>query len=152
METRDASIYKNYKSLHNKVRNETRYLHREEQRQVAFQCKENPKVFWKYVNSKCKVHELIGDLKSEDVHGNVVLACTNSEKAEVLGKFFESVFVTEKDSVPHNLQPRSCQSLFRDPIFSEQIILEKLSSLKVSKYPAPDNIHPLNPMDTVRVT
>ena len=32
--------------------------------------------------------------------------------------------------------------LFRDPIFSEQIILEKLNSLKVSKSPDPDNIHP----------
>ena len=45
----------------------------------------------------------IGDLKSEDVYGNVVLASTNSEKAEMLGKFFESVFVKENDSVQHNL-------------------------------------------------
>ena len=32
--------------------------------------------------------------------------------------------------------------LFRDPIFSEQIILEKLNSLKESTSPGPDNIHP----------
>ena len=38
--------YKKYKSVCNKVRNETRNLQREEQRQVACQCKENPKVFW----------------------------------------------------------------------------------------------------------
>ena len=81
--------------------------------------------------------EHIGDLKSEDVYGNVVLASMNSEKAEVLGKFFESVFVIENDSVPHNLQPRPCQSLFRDPIFSEQIILEKLNSLKYQNLQVP---------------
>ena len=90
---------KKYKSVRNKVRNETRNLQRDEQRQVACQCKENPKVFWKYINSKRqrKVHEHIGDLKSEDEYGNVVLASTNSENAEVLGKFFESVFVKEND-------------------------------------------------------
>ena len=65
----------------------------------------------------------------------------------MLGKFFESVFVKENDSVPHNLQRRPCQSLFRDPIFSEQIILEKLNSLKVSKSPGHDN----SSTDTVRV-
>ena len=31
---------------------------------------------WKYINSKRKVHEHIGDLKSEDVYGNVVVAST----------------------------------------------------------------------------
>ena len=60
----------------------------------------------------------------------------------MLAKFYESVFVKENDSVPHNLQPRPCQSLFRDPIYSEKIILEKLNSLKVSKSPGPDNTHP----------
>ena len=65
METRDDSIYKKYKSVRNKVRNETRNLQREEQRQVAFQCKENPKVFWKYISSKRKVHEHIGDLNQK---------------------------------------------------------------------------------------
>jgi len=42
----------------------------------------------------------------------------------------------------YNLQPRPCQSLFRDPIFSEQIILEEFNSLKVSKSPGLDDIHP----------
>jgi len=50
--TYHTSIFKEYKSVRNKVRNETRNLQREEQRQVAFQCKENPKVFWKYINIK----------------------------------------------------------------------------------------------------
>ena len=142
METRDGTIYKKYKSIRNKVRNETRKLHIEEQRQVASQCKENLKIFWKFVNSKRKVHEHIGDLKIEDSDGIVSTACTNLEKAEALGNFFASVFVNEPDSVPPTLQPRPSQSLFTDPEFSEQIIFEKLNNLKVTKSPGPDNIHP----------
>jgi len=70
------------------------------------------------------------------------MAHTNLEKAEALGNFFASVFVSEPDFVSPNLQPRTCYSSFRDPLFNEQIILEKLNNLKVAKSPGPDNLHP----------
>ena len=53
METRDASIYKKYKSVRNKVRNETRNLQREE-RQVAFQCKDK-KLSYRRGTARCVV-------------------------------------------------------------------------------------------------
>jgi len=87
IETRDSIIYKKYKSVRNKVRNETRKLRIEEQRQVATQCKDNPKIFWKFVNSKLKAHEHIGDLNTVDRDGNILMARTNLEKAEALGNF-----------------------------------------------------------------
>ena len=59
-----------------------------------------------------------------------------------MGNFFASVFVSESDSVPPNITPRSCHSPFVDPVFSEQIIYEKLNNLKVAKSPGPDHIHP----------
>jgi len=65
-ETRDHTIHKKYKSIRNKVRNETRKLQMEEQRLVASHCKENPKIFWKYVNSKRKICDHIGDLITDD--------------------------------------------------------------------------------------
>ena len=55
LETRDKTVLKKYKSARNKIRNETRKLQKEEQRNVAGQCKQNPKVFWKYINSKRKM-------------------------------------------------------------------------------------------------
>ena len=110
METRDSTIYKKYKSIRNKVRNETRKLQKEEQRQVASQCTDNPKLFWKFVNGKCKMHEHIGNLKAEDSDGNAFTACTNYEKAEVLGNFFASVFVNESDFNLPSLQPRPSHS------------------------------------------
>jgi len=72
IETRNSIIHKKYKSVRNKVRNGTRKLQIEERRQVASQCKDNPKIFWKFVNSKRKVHEHIGDLKTEDRNGNIL--------------------------------------------------------------------------------
>jgi len=122
IETRDQTIHKKYKSIRNKVRNETRKLQMEEQRLVASHCKENPKIFWKYVNSKRKICDHIGDLITDDKEGNTSKACTNSQKAEVLGNFFASVFVRETHYDPPNSQPRPCQSSFSDPIFSEQVI------------------------------
>ena len=70
------------------------------------------------------------------------MARTNLEKTEALGNFFASVFVSEPHFVTPNLQPRTCHSSFRDPLFNEQIILEKLNNLKVAKSPGPDNLHP----------
>ena len=46
------------------------------------------------------------------------------------------------DSVPPNLQYRSCQSPFTDPSFCKEIIFKKLNNLKTAKSPGPDNIHP----------
>ena len=39
-------------------------------------------------------------------------------------------------------QPRPCQTSFSDPIFSEQVIFDKLKNLNVTKSPGPDSIHP----------
>ena len=105
---------KKYKSIRNKVRNETRKLQMEEQRLVASHCEENPKIFLKYVNSKRKTCDHIGDLITDDKYGNVSKACTNSQKAEVLGNFFASVFVRETHYDPPNSQLRPCQSSFSD--------------------------------------
>ena len=96
----------------------------------------------KYVNSKRKTCDHIGDLITDDKEGNISKACTNSQKAEVLGNFFASVFVRETHYDPPNSQPRPCQTSFSDPIFSEQVIFDKLKNLNVTKSPGPDSIHP----------
>jgi len=77
-------IYKKYKSVRNALRNATRKLQKDEQKKVAMQCKKNLKIFWKYINSKRQIHDHIGNLKSLDKDGNMLTACTDSEKAEAL--------------------------------------------------------------------
>jgi len=142
IETRDASVYRKYKSVRNAVRNATRKLQKDEQKEVTMQCKKNPKIFWKYIDSKRQIYDHIGDLKTFDKDGNMRTACTDSDKAEALGNFFASVFNRESEFVEATAQPRPCQFSSQDPDISEQIILKKLNDLNVTKSPGPDNIHP----------
>ena len=60
-------------------------------------CKDNPKHFWKYVKSKTKSKEPIGDLVYTHDIGDKITATTDDNKAEVLCDFFSSVFCLEKD-------------------------------------------------------
>ena len=142
METRDKTVLKKYKSVRNKIRNEIRRLQREEQRTVATQCKQNPKVFWKYINSKRKSKIGIGDLNSADEHGNPVVVSNNMEKAEVLGNFFSSVFTVENELGSFGTPHRPYHSPIEQLSFNEQVILDKLHNLKITKSPGPDGIHP----------
>ena len=97
METRDAAIYKKYKSVRNAVTREIRKIVRNEQREVALQCKSNPKKFWNYINSKRTTKSAIGDLVTRDNYGNTVIVSGNEQKAEVLGSYFSGVFTKENN-------------------------------------------------------
>ena len=68
-------------------------------------------VFWKYINSERQIHDNIGDLKTFDKDGNMRTACTDSDKAEVLGNFFAGVFKRESEFVEATAQPIPCQFL-----------------------------------------
>ena len=144
METRDSAIYKKYKSARNAVTREIRKIVRNEQHEVALQCKSNPKKFWNYINSKRKTKSTIGDLVTTDNYGNTVIAAGNEQKAEVLGSYFSGVF-TKENNIPYDttniinadetLSHLNCQ-------FGEEIILDKISQLNVCKSPGPDSFHP----------
>jgi len=116
IETRDASIYKKYKTMRNSVRNSTRKLEKE-QKKVAMHCRKNPKIFWKYINSKRQIRDHIGDLKTQDKDGNMLTARIDFDKAEVLGNLFASGFNRESEfAEAFTAQPRPCQFSFRDPV------------------------------------
>ena len=52
METRDIKIFSKYKCARNAVCREIRKINREQQQQVASQCKENQKKIGKFINNK----------------------------------------------------------------------------------------------------
>ena len=113
-----------------------------EQKEVASQCKQNPKKFWKYVNSKRKIKSGIGDLKTVDIHGNTRLITKDEEKANALGIFFSSVFADEMNTqAPDTYDTFSSTSITNIDI-NEQIILNKLNKLDVTKSPGPDGLYP----------
>ena len=109
---------------------------------VASQCNQNPKKFWKYVNSKRKLKSSIGGLKTVDIHGNTRLITKDEEKANALGNFFSIVFTDEMNTqAPVRYDTFSSTSINNIEI-DEQIILNKLNKLDVSKSPGTDILHP----------
>jgi len=53
------------------VRAESRKIIKKEQTNVARCCKDNPKKFWKYVNSKTSYRTGAGDLSYVDDNGDI---------------------------------------------------------------------------------
>jgi len=111
METRDDFVYKKYKSARNAVSREIRKITRNEQHEVALQCKLNPKKFWSYINSKRKTKTSIGDLVTTDNGGNILIASDNKQKAEVLGRHFSGVF-TQDSNVLYNTRNLNMNGIF----------------------------------------
>ena len=89
--TRDGLDYLAYIGERNAVNKETRKAVRDFEKDIASIAKKDPKKFFRYVNSKVKTKTGIGDLYSEDG----VMTADNKEKANVLNRFFSSVFTIE---------------------------------------------------------
>lgn len=141
IETRDPAKLVEYKRQRNKVRNITRKGKLELEKSIASNIKENPKLFWKYVNSKTKTKSTIPDLE-ETTENGTILYKDEQGKAEHLNTFFRSVQTIEPtENLPHLTPIPNINSPERIIITPDQV-LKKLKKLKISKAPGPDNIHP----------
>ncbi|KAK2142378.1 hypothetical protein LSH36_963g00061 [Paralvinella palmiformis] len=69
----------------------TRNLCRDFERELAANLKDNSKDFWTYCKSKLNNKTGLGDIQNED--GS--LTSDDHEKAEILNKYFTSVFTRE---------------------------------------------------------
>jgi hypothetical protein len=65
------------------------------EKEIAQNAKSNPKIFWKYANSKRKTNTGISELTFKSEEGEERKTTTDKEKAEVLASFFSSVFTIE---------------------------------------------------------
>ena len=64
---------------------------KEHEKNIAKECKNDPKLFWKYVQSKLKFSTGISPLKRE----NGEIAETDADKAETINTFSSKVFTRE---------------------------------------------------------
>ena len=142
MESQDAKVYEDYCKCRNQLRRKTRNAIKAREKEIAKHVKSNSKVFWAYVNAKTKLRSSIPDLWMEGNDGEKVRTPNDREKAQVLGKFFSSVFVQEPDGEWYLNNLNNVERTRLQVILTENVVLEKLKALDPSKSPGPDALHP----------
>ena len=141
LETEDGKVYSEYRKCSNQLRNLTRKATKEFEKNLARNVKSQPKKFWKYVNNKRTVKTSIPDLYVSDDEDPNFMASADKDKANRLADFFSGVMTKEIDGVWNLInKPEIRHSL--DIEINEEIVIKKLSKLKIGKSPGPDNIHP----------
>ena len=136
--TREGKNYEKYKKLSNKVKAATRKITKAFEKKLVDKIKTNPKAYWNYVNSKKKCKIRINSLRNPDGE----LTEDDTEKVDILNKFFTSVFTKEDLTNIPELNDDYQGPLLINIDFSESDIEEILKSLKIHKSPGPDNLHP----------
>lgn len=112
---------------------------------IAKKTKEDPKIFWKYVQSKTKVKDNIDCIidKDGEIHTE------NGPKAKLLNIFFQSVFNidTDTDELPH-IDTKTEERL-TTVVFNEEIVTKHLNLVNETKSQGADSIHPKLIKETV---
>ena len=142
IETKNPQTHKEYKKVRNEIHKQTHLIIKKEQCEVAKQCKSNPKKFRKFVSSKSTEQTRISDIKSHRCDGNILLANDDEDKANAFGDCFAAVYTRESDNIFNELPSRHSSVLRENVVFTEEAILDKLTSIKVNKSPGPDLLHP----------
>ena len=110
-----------------------------EEKRVASASKENPKEFFAYVNSRKPIKNNISPLK--DLEGNLVTS--DFEKAELMNKYFTSVFTTEElSTIPEPVIKYEGTRPLDRINFTLDDVKKKIKKLNKFKAPGPDDIHP----------
>ena len=64
-------------------------LQKQFEMKLAAKAKSNPKAIWKYINSKTKTRVGVSELNTDPVDRTSKLTTTDTEKADVLGQFYD---------------------------------------------------------------
>ena len=137
MSSKDPIDFARYCTIRNKLRSLTRKLRANFEKLISKELKSNPKVFWKYTNSRLKTKPGIEDLKDE----KGFLCSDDHTKAQILNNFFSSVFTNEDTSRVPVLSAYEGSPL-ENLVFTEDKVKALLDGLNTSSSPGPDGIHP----------
>ena len=109
------------------------------EKQIAKDCKSNPKFFWKYVQEKSKQTTGISPLDK----GDGVFVNDDIDKADVLNAFFSSVFTREDtNNVPEAKEGTESKNIYLTDIVITPRIKDKLKQLNNCTAQGPDGIPP----------
>jgi hypothetical protein len=146
-QTKYGRDHEEYKKERNSLREFTRKLQKEFEKDLINKLKKDPKSFWKYANSKLKTRSKISKLlKSDGTYTE-----TPEEQAQVLNDFFSSVFTKEDLVNIPSLDDRYSGDPLENMYITSDMVLKKLKKLKIHKSAGPDGLHPRILRETAEV-
>ena len=131
-------FYVRFAKLRNKLRALTRSLRSKHEANIAKNIKENPKGFWKYVNSQLKTKVQIDVLIDPDSSTSLL----DSDKATTLNNFFSSVFCAEDISDIPTYDRNFVGPFLLEIQVEIEDVRDQLLGLNPGKSVGPDNVHP----------
>ena len=129
--SRNWDVYIRERNYYVKVRREEK---RNFEKDVIDKCKEQPKLFYRYVNGKLKNKHDIGKLRKENIEYT-----EDQEMAEVMSDHFSEVFTRETNRNEETEQQRKSPPL-RDIIVEREDIEQEIRNLDVRRAHGPDEI------------
>ena len=117
-----------------------KFFRKNQERDISFNAKTNNKAFWKYIYAKAKSTSGIASLHANLLDVNSILVDNNKEKANILNKYFASVYTEEPNGEIPAIPTRSSVNQ-EGVIIIENALKNLLSELDVNKSPGPDGIH-----------
>ena len=141
LDSKNSWHYQDYIKERNKTTKLLKKARREHEQKIAEKSKENPKVFWNFINEQRKCKENIPALKGDDG----VIYTDDYNKTCILNKFFSSVFTVEDTQNIPNIKPgEKSNNVFISEIMNitEETVSLKLKSLNPNKSPGPDKMYP----------
>ena len=133
-ETRSPQKWNDYARIRNQVKSRMRKLRYKKEVKVSEDCKDNPKSFWKYVNSKRKNSQQMPNLTDSNT-----CADTDIEKAELLSNILSEVMTVEPNvDAPDESNPEGLSDIKID----QREVVYLLENLNVNKSPDVDGFHP----------
>ena len=140
--TKDPEVRRQYNRTRNQVKKMTRKLRKQFEDDISKKAKTNPKLIWQYIKSKSKTREGIGELYVNQDLKKGKKTDKDTDKANLLGEFFSSVFVREPDGEIPTIEDRHVTHNMYKLVISEEDVKKVLRQLKIDKSPGLDSMHP----------
>ena len=105
--------------------------------------KENPKVIWRYINSKSKTRVGIGELCKDPTNPKSEKTNDDREKANILARYFTSVFTQEPQGDIPTLPDRPRIFPMSELVIQKDDVIKILGKLRQDKSPGLDCLHPM---------
>ena len=128
--------YLAYKAVEKETKKLVLQAKKKFEKKLAKEAKKKPKMFYSYLRSKTSNRSSVGPLKDNDL-----VVSQDTGMANVLNKFFVSVFTVENDNLP-DMGSCTVPEKLEDVFFPEDAISEKIGKLKADSAFGPDKIGP----------